>query len=214
MSALDKQVGGNHYKGLAIQPVEYAMANKLDGCQFEIVKYVTRFREKNGIQDLEKAKHYIDLLIGFENRKAKGSNETIDDVLASALKTSVPKIPESPAEALRDAFSKKVAAQRDLNEFVRNTLDGKAWKGAEPGPSNFADGILGASKNLGRPSASDHCDCPGCTLRRLVTGAKKGDPMPQPQTEGKTLDEIEAMFPGAKIVIVTAMPDDGSETRH
>lgn len=69
MSALDRQIGGNHYKKLAIQPMEYSMANGLDACQHTVVKYVTRFRDKGGIADLEKAKHCIDMLIEFEQRK-------------------------------------------------------------------------------------------------------------------------------------------------
>jgi hypothetical protein len=67
--ALDIQIGGNHYKDMPIQPMEYSMKNGLDACQHTIVKYVTRFREKGGIEDLEKAKHCIDLLIGFEREK-------------------------------------------------------------------------------------------------------------------------------------------------
>lgn len=68
-AAHQMQVGGNHYLKLAIQPVEYAMANKLDTCQANIVKYVTRFREKNGIEDLRKAQHYIELLIAYETKE-------------------------------------------------------------------------------------------------------------------------------------------------
>lgn len=67
---LDVQVGGDHYKSMAIQPMEYSMANKLDACQHTIIKYVTRFRDKGGIQDLEKAKHCIELLIHFERQNA------------------------------------------------------------------------------------------------------------------------------------------------
>ena len=66
MSALDTQIGGSHYKDMAIQPMEFSMANNLDACQHTIIKYVTRFREKGGVQDLEKAKHVIDMLIEFE----------------------------------------------------------------------------------------------------------------------------------------------------
>ncbi len=65
---LDVQIGGDHYKSMAIQPMEYSMANKLDSFQHTIIKYVTRFRGKGGIQDLEKAKHCIDLLIHFERQ--------------------------------------------------------------------------------------------------------------------------------------------------
>lgn len=70
MSALDTQVGGGHYKDMKIQPMEYSMANGLDPCQHTAIKYISRFRQKGGIQDLEKAKHVIDMLIEFEKRKA------------------------------------------------------------------------------------------------------------------------------------------------
>jgi hypothetical protein len=64
--ALDIQVGGDHYKSLAIQPVEYIHANDIGYFEGNVIKYVTRWRAKNGIKDLEKAKHYIDLLIDLE----------------------------------------------------------------------------------------------------------------------------------------------------
>lgn len=63
---LDTQVGGNHYSKLAIQPMEYSMKNHLDACQHSIIKYVTRFRDKGGIEELRKARHVIDMLIKFE----------------------------------------------------------------------------------------------------------------------------------------------------
>lgn len=66
MSAFDTQEGGGHYKKLKIQPMQYSMANGLDACQHTIVKYVTRFRDKGGIEDLKKAKHCIDMLIELE----------------------------------------------------------------------------------------------------------------------------------------------------
>jgi len=65
-SALKEQIGGDHYKKLAIQPMEYSFRNKLDPCQHTIIKYVTRFRDKNGKEDLIKAKHCIDMLIELE----------------------------------------------------------------------------------------------------------------------------------------------------
>ena len=63
---LDKQVGGSHYKRFKIQPIEFCQANKLDACQSAVIKYICRHEFKNGLQDLEKAKHYIDLLIQLE----------------------------------------------------------------------------------------------------------------------------------------------------
>ena len=65
-SPLDTQIGGDHYTKLAIQPMRYSMKNKLDPLQHTIIKYVTRFRDKAGIEDLEKAKHCIDMLIEYE----------------------------------------------------------------------------------------------------------------------------------------------------
>ena len=68
MSELNKQVGGNHYSKLAIQPVEYINKNKLSYLQGNVIKYVTRYKDKNGVEDLQKAKHYIDLLIELEGK--------------------------------------------------------------------------------------------------------------------------------------------------
>ena len=62
INPLDKQIGGDHYKN-GIQPVEYGLANNLDFSETNVVKYITRYKSKNGIEDLEKAKHYIDILI-------------------------------------------------------------------------------------------------------------------------------------------------------
>ena len=66
--ALSTQVGGTHYKDLAIQPVEYIHANGLGYFEGNVVKYVSRWRDKGGIPDLEKARHYIDLLIQLEQQ--------------------------------------------------------------------------------------------------------------------------------------------------
>lgn len=66
--ALSTQVGGDHYKNLSIQPVEYIHANNIPYFEGNVIKYVSRWRSKNGIADLEKAKHYIDLLIELESK--------------------------------------------------------------------------------------------------------------------------------------------------
>ena len=76
MSALDSQVGGNHYKDLKIQPVEYIHQNNLGFIEGSVIKYVTRWKSKNGVQDLRKARHFLDLLIEMnENEKPKLSGE-------------------------------------------------------------------------------------------------------------------------------------------
>lgn len=55
------QVGGGHYKDLAIQPIEFSMLNRLDGCAHSILKYITRHRDKAGVVDIGKARHFLAL---------------------------------------------------------------------------------------------------------------------------------------------------------
>jgi len=83
--ALDTQVGGNHYKDMAIQPLEYIMANNMSYCEANVVKYISRWKSKGGVEDLRKVKHYIDLLIDDANEMSldtllqpQHTNEPID----------------------------------------------------------------------------------------------------------------------------------------
>lgn len=69
MQALEKQEGGDHYKKLPIQPIEYCHRNKLGPCETYVVKYVTRWRDKGGVQDLKKAIHCLELLIELETKE-------------------------------------------------------------------------------------------------------------------------------------------------
>jgi hypothetical protein len=64
--ALDVQIGGQHYKSYAIQPVEFIHKNKIPYIEGCCIKYLCRWREKGGIEDLKKARHYIELLIDLE----------------------------------------------------------------------------------------------------------------------------------------------------
>jgi hypothetical protein len=61
--SLTKQVGGSHYKNLPIQPMSYSIANQLGWAEGEVIKYVTRWRNKNGVEDLKKAIHCLEALI-------------------------------------------------------------------------------------------------------------------------------------------------------
>jgi len=67
--ALEKQEGGDHYKSFKIQPVEFCQVNKLPFCESNVIKYVVRHRDKNGIEDLKKAIHYIELIMELEYKK-------------------------------------------------------------------------------------------------------------------------------------------------
>lgn len=59
------QQGGSHYTTMKIQPIEFIIGNNLGYCEANIIKYICRFKNKDGLRDLEKARHYIDLLIQF-----------------------------------------------------------------------------------------------------------------------------------------------------
>jgi len=111
MSALDVQVGGGHYKDMAIQPAEFITRNKigfLEGC---VIKRVCRWRSKDGVQDLRKAMHELELLIEMEEtdrRVAEIEAETaqreatIDDPLGTGmhvLPCNHPRQQPSPMEA-------------------------------------------------------------------------------------------------------------------
>lgn len=66
MSALDKQEGGGHYKECKIQPIEFIHANNLDFFQGNIIKYATRHKSKNGVEDLRKVIHYAQLALELQ----------------------------------------------------------------------------------------------------------------------------------------------------
>lgn len=69
-SALATQVGGSHYKDMAIQPIQYCIANSIPFAEGNVIKYVSRWRKKGGSADLRKARHMLDVLI--EAAEAKG----------------------------------------------------------------------------------------------------------------------------------------------
>jgi hypothetical protein len=60
---LNTQVGGSHYTDMVIQPIEYIFANDIPFAEGNIIKYVSRYRSKNGLEDLKKARHMLNLLI-------------------------------------------------------------------------------------------------------------------------------------------------------
>jgi hypothetical protein len=58
-----KQVGGSHYRDMVIQPIDFIIKNNLEYCEGNVIKYISRYKKKNGLEDLEKARHYIEILI-------------------------------------------------------------------------------------------------------------------------------------------------------
>lgn len=69
VTALGTQIGGDHYKSMSIQPVEFVVKNDLGFIEGNIVKYICRWRSKGGIDDVRKVIHYAELLIDFELNK-------------------------------------------------------------------------------------------------------------------------------------------------
>lgn len=67
--AIARQEGGNHYKDMPIQPFEYIHANGIPFAEGSVIKYVTRWRAKGSVQDLKKARHFLDLLLEAEERR-------------------------------------------------------------------------------------------------------------------------------------------------
>lgn len=70
----NKQHGGDHYKHLAIQPAEYAIKNNLGWAEGNAIKYVTRWKDKGGIEDLQKAIHCLEMLISIEKTRVNNAN--------------------------------------------------------------------------------------------------------------------------------------------
>ena len=62
MSVKDKQVGGSHYQ-LEIQPIDFIVKYNIPVREANVIKYITRHREKNGRQDIEKAIHYLEMIL-------------------------------------------------------------------------------------------------------------------------------------------------------
>ena len=63
---MDRQEGGNHYKGMAIQPIEFCQKNQLNYCESNAIKYICRHRKKNGAEDIRKAIHNLQILLELE----------------------------------------------------------------------------------------------------------------------------------------------------
>lgn len=69
MSAFEKQIGGSHYASMVIQPAEYCHLNGIGKLEGDVIAYVSRWKTKNGLEDLRKARHTLDLVIEMEEEK-------------------------------------------------------------------------------------------------------------------------------------------------
>ena len=128
MSALDQQIGGDHYKELAIQPVEYIHANSIPFIEGCIIKYATRWRDKGGLQDLQKIIHFTHMLIDLEFKPDKlpdsfGCHNMIDpeDVdIASEIEDDSPRM---QAIGQNGEMASEVYAAVDQNAWANCELE-------------------------------------------------------------------------------------------
>ena len=85
MDPFSRQEGGTHYKSMKIQPVEFILANELGFCEGNVVKYICRYKQKGGAQDLKKVIHYTELLI-----KSLEADKSPEELLGEVLKGHLP----------------------------------------------------------------------------------------------------------------------------
>ena len=76
MSVWKKQIGGNHYKKYKIQPSAFCTHNKLLYPEGTVIKYILRHQDKGGKEDLDKAKHFIDMIIERDYTDQKEKTES------------------------------------------------------------------------------------------------------------------------------------------
>ena len=89
MNANDKQIGGQHYQ-LSIQPWDYIIANNIGYLEGNVIKYVSRWQDKGGVDDLRKARHYLDKLIEVSEPSCSSLNEAdLSDTERSNRKAGV-----------------------------------------------------------------------------------------------------------------------------
>lgn len=77
LPALKRQVGGDHYKKMKIQPAEYNHANNIGFLEGEAISYISRWKDKNGIPDIQKAIHVLEILIQLEEAKQKNEQKPV-----------------------------------------------------------------------------------------------------------------------------------------
>jgi len=117
MSALDTQVGGGHYKDMAIQPLEYILANKLNFIEGNIIKYITRYHLKGGIEDVEKVIHYATIL----KEQLSSEESSMDEEWTISFKNSEDKVVTrtisiTPKQMASMATQKLIQIMADFSE--------------------------------------------------------------------------------------------------
>ena len=148
-SALDEQVGGDHYKKLGIQPIELIRDINANFFQGNVIKYITRYKYKNGIKDLEKAKHYLELIeeLHPRNNNNKIASYEIDKVneyiCANKIDTDAAKIIRIVSLCGNDKIDKAI-------ELINNLINdySKVEECCELGIIDTATTLFGNRNNM------------------------------------------------------------------
>ena len=127
----DTQVGGSHYKDMKIQPSEFINKNELQFAEGNAIKYICRHGSKGGLQDLQKAKHYIDMIIerDYADEYKNGSVDSGVDISYNDVDPSLTiTLPESDEDSMDD-----------LSEGFKDNLNDEIFypSGASVGKEGF-----------------------------------------------------------------------------
>ena len=115
MNALNTQVGGSYYKNMTMQPIEFIERNNLGFCVGNIIKYICRYKDKNGVEDLKKARHYIDILIDFESEYTNIDEDN---------ESQSPLVPQASIENTDESGPEEVNLKEEPSSIkVKNALD-------------------------------------------------------------------------------------------
>lgn len=153
-SALDRQVGGDHYKGLAIQPLEYCHANGLGKLEGDVIAYVTRWRSKGGLEDLRKAVHELEVLIELEEAAERRRFERAP---SAGLYPEPPRPPAPEGTPVAFAQGEAEAEFREVPDFP-STTDGLTDADPDPERACVACGAPGPAHYPGCPRVDPGAD--------------------------------------------------------
>lgn len=134
-SSLDRQVGGEHYKTNRIQPVVFIERNLLSFCEGNVVKYIARSRKKNGLEDLNKAQHYLQILIEEHIKKPLPTLRTPLVIPVELFCAGIPEITRAETLAIIDICrwrrvygltgTRKISILQELNKNWHQVVN--AW---------------------------------------------------------------------------------------
>lgn len=126
MAANDKQISGSHYKQTAIQPWDYVAANNLGYFEGSAIKYITRWRSKGGIADIQKAIHFLEKLIELESPNPHNVPTTEGKSAYPELERATKRLLDTPAVAgaARDTYRPSSDFWIELNKVTNDWVTG------------------------------------------------------------------------------------------